>query len=124
MSETEVADVFGIELAPNVKRCCQEQNHCRAKSPVGCPQILAPSRIETSESQVISDADVASRIDISGRSLAGREEFRRALQTAMPKLLTNGQKTPKEQMLEILEGISAKTWRKDTKHLRELVASL
>jgi hypothetical protein len=42
----------------------------------------------------------------------------------MPKLLTNGQKTPKEQMLEILEGISAKTWRKDTKHLRELVASL
>ena len=91
---------------------------------MGRPQILAPSRIETSESQVISDADVASRIDISGKSLAGREEFRRALRTAMPKLLTNGHKIPKEQMLEILEGISAKTWRKDTKHLRELVASL
>ena len=54
----------------------------------------------------------------------GREEFRRALQSAMPKLLTNGHKTPKEQMLEILGQISAKTLQKDTKRLRELVASL
>lgn len=54
----------------------------------------------------------------------GREEFRRALQSAMPKLLTNGQKTPKDQMLEILGQISAKTLQKDTKRLRELVASL
>jgi integrase len=54
----------------------------------------------------------------------GREEFRRALQSAMPKLLTNGHKTPKEQMLEILDGISAKTWQRDSKRLRELTAAL
>jgi integrase len=54
----------------------------------------------------------------------GREEFRRALQSAMPKLLTNGHKTPKEQMLEILGQISAKTLQKDTKRLHQLVASL
>jgi hypothetical protein len=54
----------------------------------------------------------------------GREEFRRALQTAMPKLLTNGQKPPKEQMLEILDRISAQTWQKDAKRLRELTATL
>jgi hypothetical protein len=39
----------------------------------------------------------------------GREEFRWALQAAMPKLLTNGQKTPKDQIVEILDRISAKT---------------
>ena len=54
----------------------------------------------------------------------GREEFRRALQSAMPKLLTNGSKTPKEQMLEILEATKAKTWKKDTERLRALVAEL
>jgi ribosomal protein S11 len=32
----------------------------------------------------------------------GREAFRQALQMAMPKLLTNGQKSPKEEMVEIL----------------------
>lgn len=54
----------------------------------------------------------------------GREEFRRALQTAMPKLLTDGAKTPKEQMLEILDGITAKSWMKDAGRLRALIASL
>ena len=54
----------------------------------------------------------------------GREEFRRALQSAMPKLLTNGSKTPKEQMLEILGATTAKTWKKDTERLRALVAEL
>lgn len=54
----------------------------------------------------------------------GREEFRRALQSAMPKLLTNGSKTPKDQMLEILDGIKAKTWKKDAARLRALVACL
>ena len=54
----------------------------------------------------------------------GREEFRRALQTAMPKLLTNGQKTPKEEMLSILDQTAAKTWQKDAKRLRELVIAL
>ena len=54
----------------------------------------------------------------------GREEFRRALQSAMPKLHTNGNKTPKDEMLEILDRISATTWQKDAKRLRELVAAL
>jgi hypothetical protein len=54
----------------------------------------------------------------------GREEFRRALQSAMPKLLTNGHKTPKEEMLEILGQISAKTWQRDAKRLREIVTAL
>ena len=43
----------------------------------------------------------------------GKEAFRQALQSAMPKLLTNGQKTPKEEMREILEGMSAKTLKMD-----------
>ena len=54
----------------------------------------------------------------------GREEFRRALQSAMPKLLTNGHKAPKDQMLEILDGTTAKTWKKDAARLRALVAAL
>jgi len=54
----------------------------------------------------------------------GREEFRRALQSAMPKLLTNGHMAPKDQMLEILERTTNKTWQRDAKQLRELVAAL
>ncbi len=54
----------------------------------------------------------------------GGEEFRRALQSAMPKLLTNGNRTPKEEMLEILDRTSAKTWQKDANRLRELVGAL
>ncbi len=54
----------------------------------------------------------------------GREEFRRALQSAMPKLLTNGSKTPKDQMLEVLDGITAKTWKAAILRLRVLVTAL
>ncbi len=54
----------------------------------------------------------------------GREEFRRALQSAMPKLLTNGSKTHKESMLEILDGTSSKRWKKDAARIRELVAKI
>jgi hypothetical protein len=54
----------------------------------------------------------------------GREEFRRALQSAMPKLLTNGSQTPKDQMLEILDGTTAKAWKKDAARLRAIVAAL
>ncbi len=54
----------------------------------------------------------------------GREEFRRALQSAMPKLLTNGHKTPKEQILAILDRSTTKTWQRDAKRLRELAAAL
>jgi hypothetical protein len=57
-------------------------------------------------------------------TVQGREEFRRALQSAMPKLLTNGHKTPKDQVLEILDRISSKTWQKDIERLRRLVAAL
>ena len=32
----------------------------------------------------------------------GREDFRQALHSAMPRLLTNGHKTPKEEMREML----------------------
>jgi len=42
----------------------------------------------------------------------GREAFRQALQVAMPKLLTNGQKSPKEEMVEIIKSMTAKTWKK------------
>jgi hypothetical protein len=39
----------------------------------------------------------------------GREAFRQTLQIAMPKLLTNGQKPPKEEMVELLNKMTAKT---------------
>ncbi len=54
----------------------------------------------------------------------GREAFRHALQTAMPKLLTNGQKSPKDEMLEIVEGMTAKTWKRDQKRMLELVGKM
>ena len=42
----------------------------------------------------------------------------------MHKLLTNGQKSPKDQILGILNRSTAKTWKKDAKRLQDLVASL
>ena len=54
----------------------------------------------------------------------GREAFRQALQTAMPKLLTNGQKSPKDEMKEILGGMTAKTWKQDRARLVELIGKL
>jgi integrase len=47
----------------------------------------------------------------------GREDFRRTLQSAMPKLLTNGQKSPKDEMREIVEKMTARTWKKDKARL-------
>lgn len=41
----------------------------------------------------------------------GREDFRMALQSAMPNLLTNGHKTPKEEMRELLNGVKPKALR-------------
>ena len=38
----------------------------------------------------------------------GKEAFRQALQSAMPKLLTNGQKSPKEEMKELIEQVKTK----------------
>jgi hypothetical protein len=53
----------------------------------------------------------------------GREAFRQALQSAMPKLLTNGvvadgrhgdnSRSPKDELREILEKMTAETWEKD-----------
>jgi hypothetical protein len=51
----------------------------------------------------------------------GREEFRQALQEAMPKLLNNGTPTPRERMIRILERMTAKSWQKDAERLRQLV---
>src|ERR1022692_2205797 len=39
----------------------------------------------------------------------GREDFRRALQSVMPKLLTNGQQSPKDEMREIVQRMTGKT---------------
>jgi integrase len=54
----------------------------------------------------------------------GREEFRRALQSAMPKLLTNGAMTPKEEILNILKKSTAKTWASDAQRIQQLVEAL
>jgi integrase len=54
----------------------------------------------------------------------GQETFRQALQSAMPKLLMNGQKSPKDEMREILAGTSLKTWKKDKARMEELIAAL
>jgi hypothetical protein len=42
----------------------------------------------------------------------------------MPKLLTNGQKSPKDEMRKIVEGITAKTWKKDKADLADLLAKV
>ena len=54
----------------------------------------------------------------------GREDFRRALQSAMPKLLTNGQKSPKDEMREIVEAMTAKTVKRDQALLLKLLAKI
>ncbi len=54
----------------------------------------------------------------------GREDFRRALQSAMPKLLTNGSKSPKEEAIAILDGMTAKTWKQDAAKMRQLLTAI
>lgn len=51
----------------------------------------------------------------------GREDFRRAIQAAMPKMLTAGGKTRDEQMLEIIEKSTVKTWTQDCRMLKEMI---
>jgi len=51
----------------------------------------------------------------------GQGAFRQALQTAMPKLLTNGQKSPKDEMREILAAMTVKTWKRDKTKLEGLL---
>lgn len=52
----------------------------------------------------------------------GREAFRQALHAAMPKLLTNGQKSPKDEMQEIVKGMTAKNWKNGKERLLALLA--
>ena len=54
----------------------------------------------------------------------GREEFRRTLQSAMPQLLTNGAKTPMEEIREIVDRLTAKTVARDQAKLKELLGQL
>jgi integrase len=54
----------------------------------------------------------------------GREAFRQALQAAMPELLTNGQKSPKEQMQAILAQMTAKNWKQNKAKIEEVLKAL
>ena len=54
----------------------------------------------------------------------GREEFRAAFKAAMPQVLMNGQKSPRETMREILKGMTPKTARRDKKRLIELLDTI
>lgn len=51
----------------------------------------------------------------------GREDFRRALQSVMPKLLTNGQQSPKDEMREIVHRMTGKTIKQDRARLLTLL---
>lgn len=51
----------------------------------------------------------------------GREDFRKAIQSAMPTLLTGGAPTRDEQMLAILEGMTADNWRQERERLHEII---
>jgi integrase len=51
----------------------------------------------------------------------GREQFRQSLQTAMPKLLTDGTPSRDDQMREILRNTSARRWAADSKRLLDLL---
>ncbi len=42
----------------------------------------------------------------------------------MPNLLTSGSKSPKAQMLEILDQTTVKTWEKDVARLKKLAAAV
>lgn len=56
----------------------------------------------------------------------GREYFRQAIMRAMPKMLadTSGRKSIKDEILELLDRSSARTWKVDIGRIRELVALL
>ena len=51
----------------------------------------------------------------------GREEFRREFEKAMPRLTMNGAKSRDEQMREIIEGVTPRTWKKDKARLLALL---
>jgi hypothetical protein len=51
----------------------------------------------------------------------GREQFRQSLQTAMPKLLTDGTPSRDDQILAIVDGMSIRTWKREKEKLRALI---
>jgi integrase len=51
----------------------------------------------------------------------GREEFKREFEKAMPKLLMNGAKSREEQMREIIEQVTPRTWKRDKAQLLALL---
>jgi hypothetical protein len=55
----------------------------------------------------------------------GREDFPQAIMRAMPKMLADQPELPvKDQVVEILEGMTARTWKREVKLLTELVDEL
>lgn len=52
----------------------------------------------------------------------GREEFKREFERAMPRFLMNGTKTKDEQLKEIIEGMTAKTLKRDKSRLLAIIA--
>ena len=48
--------------------------------------------------------------------------MRAALQAAMPRMLMNGVPTRDEQVRQILDGMTAKTWKRDREKLVALFA--
>ena len=55
----------------------------------------------------------------------GREDFRAAIFRAMPKMLADGgQRSVKEEMRRIIEGMTARTWRRDRERLAELLGAI
>lgn len=56
----------------------------------------------------------------------GREEFRKTITSAMPKLLTQGAAplSPKERLLEVVDGMDERTWQERQEDLRNLIQEL
>jgi len=56
----------------------------------------------------------------------GREDFRQVILKAMPKMLADGggPSSITEQVVAALEGMSAKTWRRDKARLLDLISAL
>ena len=55
----------------------------------------------------------------------GREDFRQALLKNMPQMMSErARSTVKDEMRELIEKVTAKTWKKDKQRLLELIDSI
>jgi hypothetical protein len=55
----------------------------------------------------------------------GREDFRTAIFKAMPKMLADqGQRSAKDEMRQVIERMTARTWKRDQARLLEFMAVL